>query len=75
VYVRLLDEGTDVWRPVAATALAGGTYILSDASPMPADENWEFTPGSRVVAEERIFDGKTRAELVAVGLDRGSRQS
>jgi hypothetical protein len=75
VYVRLLDEGTDVWRPVAATALADGTYILSDASPMPADENWEFPPGSRVVAEEKTFEGKTRPELVAVGLDRRSRRS
>jgi hypothetical protein len=73
VYVRLLDEGTDAWRPVAATALADGTYILSDASPIPADEQWEFPPGSRVVAEKRTFEGKTQVELVAVRLDPRSR--
>jgi hypothetical protein len=28
VYVRLLDEGTDVWRPVHATALPDGTVRL-----------------------------------------------
>jgi len=28
VYVRLLDEGTDVWRPVRATALPDGTFRL-----------------------------------------------
>jgi hypothetical protein len=75
VYVRLLDEGTDVWRPVAATALADGKYILSDALPMPADEHWEFPPGSHVAAEEKTFEGKTQVELVAVRLDPRSRRS
>src|SRR5271165_5317588 len=28
VYVRLLDEGTDVWRPARATALPDGTFQL-----------------------------------------------
>ena len=28
VYVKLLDEGVDAWRPVKAMALADGTYRL-----------------------------------------------
>jgi hypothetical protein len=28
VYVRLLGEGTDVWRPARATALPDGTFRL-----------------------------------------------
>jgi hypothetical protein len=65
IYVRLLGEGTDVWRPVAATALADGTYIL-DATPMPDNEQWEFPAGSRVAVELKVFQGKTDAALVAV---------
>src|SRR5438105_14452889 len=30
VYVRLLDEGADVWRPVSATALPDGTFQLAE---------------------------------------------
>lgn len=29
IYVRLLDEGTEVWRSVAVTGLPDGTYILA----------------------------------------------
>jgi hypothetical protein len=33
VYVRLLDEGTTVYRPVTATQEADGTYVLGTAPP------------------------------------------
>ena len=68
IYVRLLDEGTDVWRPVAATVLTDGTYILCDTMTVPDGEKWEFPPGSRVVVEEKVFQGKADAELVAAKL-------
>jgi hypothetical protein len=55
VYVGLLDEGVEVWRPVASTRLADGMYRLTDDA--PDDECWEFPPGSIVVAEERNLDG------------------
>lgn len=66
IYVRLLDEGTDVWRPVAATELPDGTYILPEIPPIPDGEKWEFRPGSRVIVEPTLREGKT--ELVAVRL-------
>jgi len=54
IYVRLLDEGTDVFRPSSAIALGGDVYeLLRPDSYDPDDECWEFEPGSRVHALPR----------------------
>ncbi|WP_143747861.1 hypothetical protein [Mesorhizobium temperatum] len=59
----LLNEGTDVWRPVAIKTLDDGTYQI--LGPMPDDEEWTFAPGSIVAAQLRTFsDGEE--QLVAV---------
>ena len=58
VYVRLLDEGTDVWRPVRATALPDGTFRLLDLEPNgddPIAETWEFSPLTKVRCVTRKF--------------------
>ncbi len=60
IYVHLLDDAVDVWRPVVALAEADDVYRLPDIA--PADERWEFSPGARVRCESREFDG----ELVLV---------
>ena len=65
VFVRLLDEGTDVWRPVFAKRLSETTYRLSN-EPIPEDEVWSFQPGDIVVAEHRVKDGAQLDEMVAV---------
>ena len=52
VHVRLLDEGTDVWRPVGAERMGETTYRLADDA-IPADERWSFQPGDIVVVERR----------------------
>ena len=59
IYVRLLEEGTDVWRPVPATALPDGTFKLSvPAGYDPEAEVWEFPPNARVkCAARRFADG------------------
>lgn len=62
IHVRLLNEGTDVWRPVKAQRLSDTTYQIAD-EPVPEDETWSFQPGEIVVAEAR--SSKDRA-LVAV---------
>jgi hypothetical protein len=62
VYVRLLNEGTDVWRPVAATRIGSG-YLLN--GPQPDDEEWEFKPGESVICDLRRFEGKPDEFLVA----------
>ena len=64
IYVGLVGEAVDVWRPVDAEILNDGTYWVPDA-PLE-EEDWQFPPGSRVRAEMRsMSDGPA---LVAVQL-------
>jgi hypothetical protein len=56
VYVRLLDEGTDVWRPVRAAALPDGTFRLLEPDRYDPDtERWEFPPSTKVRCVARKF--------------------
>ena len=58
VYVALLDEGTNVWRPAPARKVADSTYeILRPADYDPDGEKWEFPPGSIVQVEPRRTSG------------------
>ena len=58
IYVALLDEGIDVWRPVAAEVLGDGVFRIVSENAEPADEHWEFPPGCAVRCEERrLSDG------------------
>ena len=54
LFVRLLNEGTDVSRPTTAVDLGGGrAKLLATADYDPEDETWEFPPGSTVGYQER----------------------
>jgi len=64
IYLALLDEGIDVWRPVQATELASGLYQIVSDNVDPSDERWEFSAGSKVRCELRSLSGGTY--LVAV---------
>jgi hypothetical protein len=67
IYVRLLDEGTDVFRPVSAKSLGGDIYeLIAPAAYDPEDEQWEFEPGSRVRVTTR--HGNDGEYLVATSL-------
>jgi hypothetical protein len=57
VYVYLLDEGVDAWRPVSAHHVGTDVYQLAPAPEPPMDEKWEFPPGTRVICELRHLDG------------------
>ena len=65
VYVPLLDEGTTVWRPVAARNQGAGVWELDPAAVADEDERWAFGPGERVEVERRTLTGGD-AVLVAV---------
>jgi len=66
VYVRLLDEGTDVWRPVPARALPDGTFELAEPEGYdPQVERWEFAPHARVKCVAKSFSDGEKG-LVAV---------
>jgi hypothetical protein len=66
VYVELLEEGVDVWRPVLASADANGVYRLTDEN--SGDEKWQFAPGSRVrCAWRELSDEYVLMALEGVG--------
>jgi len=47
IFVYLLEEGTDVWRPTDAVSIGDGLFkILPTSGYDPEDEVWEFPPGS-----------------------------
>lgn len=57
VFVELLGEGVDVWRPVSARSLETGFELLEPADYDPSDEEWRFPPGSVVYVEKRKLHG------------------
>jgi len=57
LFIYLLEEGTDVWRPTQAVAIGDGLFkILPTPEYEPEDEVWEFPPGSIVRCETRQND-------------------
>ena len=65
IYVYLLDEGIDLWRPVDAEKVGDDFYRLI-GSPPDDTENWEFKTGSVVRVENRMLS--EGPALVAVEL-------
>jgi hypothetical protein len=63
IYVALLGEGTEVWRPVQALLTGDCVYLLQGQ--IPSGESWQFSPGTHVRCEERVFSGGERG-MVAV---------
>jgi hypothetical protein len=65
IYVRLLEEGTEVSRPTKALVLGNGLFRIEATEDYdPQSETWEFVPGSEVRGEIRSSDlGK---HLIAV---------
>ncbi len=51
IFVRLLDEGVEVWRPIRAEHLGGSVYRIAAQDYDVEIETWEFEPGARVVCE------------------------
>ena len=46
IYVRLIDEGIEVSRPVSAQEISAGHFRIEGS--IPDGENWEFVPGDIV---------------------------
>ncbi|WP_147431326.1 hypothetical protein [Azonexus fungiphilus] len=65
VFVPLKNEGTIVWRPVAASACGVNVYRLGGIS--TEGEEWQFPPDALVRCESRRFsDGTTGLAEVAL---------
>jgi hypothetical protein len=66
IYVRLLDEGAEVWRPVQARREGIEAFRIVGPRPQPEGERWEFPLGSLVTCRPRRYaDGEG---LAAEGL-------
>lgn len=65
IYMPLLNEGADVWRPVEAVHVSGDLYRVDGN--VPADEEWAFPRGA-VVRCERTTVKEGQSDLTAVEL-------
>ena len=63
IYIYLLDEGTDVWRPVSAEQIGDKIYRIT-GSPPDDTETWQFFTGDIVRCREQTFASGER-RLVA----------
>lgn len=68
IYVRLVDEAVDVWRPIRAQVLGDGLYLVPTA---PSDERWEFAPGTRVRCVLRSLGGSSPVLVADRAVDFG----
>ena len=64
IFVKLLDEAVDVWRPVRAEHLHDNVYRILDQAYDRDIETWEFAPGSEVKGE--LIDASDGRILAAV---------
>ncbi len=59
IFVRLLGEGTTVYRPTSAARVGPDSVRLGMPKDYdPEDEDWEFKPGSIVRTERRVLHGR-----------------
>jgi hypothetical protein len=64
VYLALLDEGTEVYRPMDAVWRREDVFEILTENCCPEDEHWQFSTGDLVRCREQTFsDGAS--ELVA----------
>lgn len=66
IHVKLLNEGTDVWRPVAAERIQNDIYRL--VGEQLDGETWEFESGSLVRIEER----QSESQLILIAVEAAS---
>lgn len=64
IYVALLGEGVDVWRPIKAELVQGDTYRIVSQPYDRTLETWQFEPGERVIC--KLVDSNERRILAAV---------
>lgn len=49
IYVALLDEGVEVWRPIDAERVHDHVYRIAEQPYDRDSERWEFEPGDEVI--------------------------
>lgn len=66
IFVSLLGEGVDVWRPIQAEQVKGNIYRIVDQPYDRQVESWQFEPGDTVVCD--LIDSSEGTILAAVRL-------
>jgi hypothetical protein len=70
IFVRLLDEDVDVWRPILAEHRLGSLYRIVEQPYDEESEKWEFRPGRTVVCEQiETSEGRILAAIREAGDD------
>ena len=68
IFVRLINEGTDVYRPVDAKRISDELFQIIDDS-QDQDEHWEFSNLDMVRCIDHVFQDGTHG-LVAISSER-----
>src|ERR1700676_392992 len=55
VYMPLVGDGTDCWRPVRAQSISEDIFEVIDH--IPSGESWKFAPFTRLRCRNRTFTG------------------
>jgi hypothetical protein len=76
IFVRLVDEGVDVWRPVRAVRIHDDIYRIVEQPYDRELETWQFAPGEDVVGEMiEASKGRILAATKRATVDGGHRAS
>jgi hypothetical protein len=68
IYMPLVGEGTECWRPVRAVPLGDDVFEVIDR--IPESESWDFAPFSRVRCRDKVFaDGKAGLVVSAYAVE------
>jgi|ERR1700722_4297946 len=68
IYMPLLGEGTECWRPVRAVPVSDDIFEVIDR--IPENESWAFAPFSRVCCRDRVFaDGQAGLVVFAYAVE------
>jgi hypothetical protein len=75
IYIRLLNEGTEVLRPTEAEEMPDGIFKMRPAPDYdPDNEHWEFSPGSLVRGVVRELEGEVVLVAASVNYDEGQNE-
>lgn len=55
IFVALLDEGVEVWRPVQARPVDGGHFRIIGVEADTSDDTWQFPAGAIVKCVNQQF--------------------
>ena len=68
IYMPLINEGTDCWRPVRAVQITDDVFEILEE--VPEDESWPFAAFSRVRCRNKVFaDGKAGLVIFAYAIE------